>query len=352
VELDGTFTQEEIDERIYGSKIVVISEQAMLNVIYVIKSCVLIMYTRLTVGLSTQKFVKYLAIYVAIGWVATEIAFFTACRPFTGYWGMPPPDPQCTTLQHYSIVQACFNISSDTLMLFIPLPLVFQLNMVWKQKIVLVFIFSLGIFVILAAVLTKYFNLSDVYSTTYMLWYVREASVAVYVSNLPMIWPLLREWFPFLRALNPAGVMPTATGRRGTRPTPGGSKVSQSQPTTKSSSEQELYGPTNRGIGAPRRGSTDTLGSTYIVDIEMKDKRADGSSSTERIVPTGVSRSQGKGHSAGTPSMGGIQVLSTVTVEEEEMTGRKQQDVDLEKALYDWNHAGGSKHQASAFGHT
>ena len=32
-----------------------------------------------------------------------------------------------------------------------------------------------------------------------MLWYTREASVAVYVANLPSIWPLLREHIRFLR---------------------------------------------------------------------------------------------------------------------------------------------------------
>lgn len=73
----------------------------------------------------------------------------------------------------------------------------------WRQKIVVAFIFSLGIFVIIAALLTKVFNLTDVYDAGYMLWYIREASVAVYMSNLPMIWPLLREWFPCLRALTP-----------------------------------------------------------------------------------------------------------------------------------------------------
>lgn len=73
----------------------------------------------------------------------------------------------------------------------------------WRQKIVIAFIFSLGIFVILAALLTKIFNLTDVYDAGYMLWYIREASVAVYTSNLPMIWPLLRDWFPCLRALTP-----------------------------------------------------------------------------------------------------------------------------------------------------
>jgi len=175
----------------------------MLNVIYTIKACMLILYTRLTLGLTAQRLVKYLAIYVAIGWCASEIAFFTACRPFNGYWAMPPPDPQCTTLQHYALVQGCFNISSDTLMLFIPLPLITRLSMPWKQKGVLLIIFSMGIFVILAALLTKIFNLTNIWDPTYMLWYTREASVAVYVSNLPMIWPFLREYFPVLRALTP-----------------------------------------------------------------------------------------------------------------------------------------------------
>lgn len=32
-----------------------------------------------------------------------------------------------------------------------------------------------------------------------MLWYTREASVAVYVANLPGIWPLLREHIGLLR---------------------------------------------------------------------------------------------------------------------------------------------------------
>ncbi|KUJ15431.1 uncharacterized protein LY89DRAFT_558244, partial [Mollisia scopiformis] len=197
----STFTPLDIQERIKGSKIVIVSEQAMLNVIYTIKACMLIMYSRLTLGLQVQKMVFYLAIYVAIGWASTEIAFFTACRPFVGYWAMPPPNPQCTTLQHYAIVQACFNISSDTLMLFIPLPLITRLNMPLKQKAVLMLIFSMGIFVILAAILTKVFNLSNIWDPSYMLWYTREASVAVYVSNLPMIWPLLREWFPMLRSM-------------------------------------------------------------------------------------------------------------------------------------------------------
>jgi hypothetical protein len=207
------FSEEEIQERIKGSKIVIISEQAMLNTIYLVKTCMLIMYTRLTMGLRQQKMVKAIAVYVACGWVGTELAFFFACRPFNGYWAVPPPNPQCTTLQKYAITQATFNISSDLLMLAIMLPMLLQASLPLKQKIALVGIFGMGSFVIVASILTKVFNLSDIYSTVYMLWYIREASTAIYVSNLPLIWPLMREWIPCLQHIT-TGHRPTYSNRK------------------------------------------------------------------------------------------------------------------------------------------
>ncbi|KAJ4322028.1 hypothetical protein N0V94_002607 [Neodidymelliopsis sp. IMI 364377] len=194
-----TFTQVEIDERIKGSKIVIASEQCMLNVIWALKACMLLMFARMTLGTTHIKWIRFAAIYVAIGWVAVQIAFFTACRPFNGYWAVPPPDPQCTTLEHYAIVQATFNLSSDVLIIAVPIPMIMSLSLPTKQKIGLGILFSMGTFVIIAAILTKVYNLSDVYDTAYMLWYTREASVAVYVANLPGIWPLLREHIRFLR---------------------------------------------------------------------------------------------------------------------------------------------------------
>ncbi|KAH0537087.1 hypothetical protein FGG08_006089 [Glutinoglossum americanum] len=92
------------------------------------------------------------------------------------------------------------------MMLLIALPLFINAQLPLKNKIALIVIFGMGSFVIVAAILTKVFNLSDIYDTRYMLWYVREASTAVYVSNLPLIWPLLREWFPFLRSSSPSSV--------------------------------------------------------------------------------------------------------------------------------------------------
>jgi hypothetical protein len=162
-------------------------------------------------GTANLKWIKAVALWVIIGWLAVEIVFFTACRPFTGYWAVPPPNPQCTTLKHFAIVQAVFNLSSDVLIITLPIPMVVSLFLPTKQKIVLGLLIGMGTFVvsvrslssrtvftntvlqIIAAILTKIYNLSDVYDSAYMLWYTREASVAVYVTNLPGIWPLLRE---------------------------------------------------------------------------------------------------------------------------------------------------------------
>jgi len=236
----------------------------MLNVIYTIKACMLLMYTRLTLGSNSQRHVFYLAIYVACGWVATEIAFFTACTPFSGYWAMPPPNPQCTTLQHYAIIQGCFNISSDTLMLFIPLPLIFRLAMPLKQKIVLVIIFSMGTFVILAAILTKIFNLMNVWDPSYMLWYTRESSVAVYVSNLPMIWPLFREWFPSLKALTP-GQKSSLTTRRRTKTFPTAARKHMSSEFGGRRSSENGITTTIIGYGA----SMEELGSSSENEVDL-----------------------------------------------------------------------------------
>lgn len=109
-------------------------------------------------------------------------------------------------LYDYAIVQGTFNISSDVFMMLIPLPLILTVSVALKQKVVLFVIFSMGAFVIVAAVLTKAFFFANVYSDSYMFWYTREASVAVYVANLPCIWPLLREALPVLRSWTPGFV--------------------------------------------------------------------------------------------------------------------------------------------------
>lgn len=120
----------------------------MVNTIYSLKCCVLLFYLRITKGLPKQKMVKYVALSVFIGWLATQITFFTACRPFSGYWAIPVLHPQCVTLQIYGIVQGCFNIPTDAFMLAVTTSLVYRLQVPLKQKCLIGGLFSLGIVVV------------------------------------------------------------------------------------------------------------------------------------------------------------------------------------------------------------
>ncbi|KAL4867970.1 hypothetical protein BDV12DRAFT_108628 [Aspergillus spectabilis] len=183
-------------DRIYGSKIVIGLEQCMLLSTWGVKTCLVILYWKLTRRLPWHLFVQALACYIALGFVVIEITYFAVyCRPFSQYWALPVENEQCATYQHYSITQAVFNLSSDAWMLAVPIPLLKATQMPTRKKILLISVLGLGIFVMIAAILNKYFNFASPQTTIYQLWYIREASTAIYVANLMCWWPLLRKIF-------------------------------------------------------------------------------------------------------------------------------------------------------------
>jgi hypothetical protein len=88
-----------------------------------------------------------------------------------------------------------FNITTDLLMLGIPIPFIINVRVTRIRKTMLVGIFSLGIFVILAAVLSKYYNFTMPNTTVYMVWDIRETGTSICVANIMCLWPLLRKMF-------------------------------------------------------------------------------------------------------------------------------------------------------------
>lgn len=187
----------EVADRIYGSKIVIGLEQCMLFSTWGVKVCMMALFWRLTKNLTRlHMYVKAIAVYVVIGFFVIMVTYYGIyCRPFEQYWAMPVTDMQCATYQHYSITQAVFNISSDAAMLVVPIPLLMKTQMKPMRRFLLFCVMSLGVFTIIAAILNKYFNFASPFTTTYQIWYIREASTAIYVANIVCWWPLLRKVF-------------------------------------------------------------------------------------------------------------------------------------------------------------
>ena len=58
---------------------------------------------------------------------------------------------------------------------------------------------TFSFFQIICAIVSKIFTFRDVFDTSYQFWYLREASVGIYISNLPYIWGFVRQVLPSLR---------------------------------------------------------------------------------------------------------------------------------------------------------
>ncbi|PSK48386.1 hypothetical protein B9Z65_5562 [Elsinoe australis] len=196
----AALTPETTAMRILGSKWVLVSEQAMIFTIWSCKIIMLLVYRRLTSGLKQERWIKLVAAWVVVGFIAVQVALFASCRPFTAYWSVPALHDQCWSYFTYSYVFAVFNITADVFTLIVGLPLLFSVQCPWQQKVPLIVVFGMGLFVIAAAIANKLYALDpNLLSFDYALWYNREAAVCVYVTNLPVIYSLLREVFPSIQ---------------------------------------------------------------------------------------------------------------------------------------------------------
>ncbi|KAL8863140.1 MAG: hypothetical protein Q9178_000515 [Gyalolechia marmorata] len=192
-----SFTSEERENAIYGSKFVMVLEEFMLANTWLCKACLLILYHQMTLGLKQNKLVKIVGGYCIFGYVLVQILYLGVwCRPIQQYWQVPVDNSQCASYYNHLITSSVFNITSDLMMIYIPLPILIKARLPMKRKIILCGVFSLGLLVILSAILNRYYNFTEPYgSLIYLNWYVGEAATSVFVANVPHLWPLLSRIF-------------------------------------------------------------------------------------------------------------------------------------------------------------
>ncbi|KAM4061136.1 decarboxylase [Hirsutella rhossiliensis] len=184
----------EVQRAVYGSIMTFVLEIFTLTAIWTVKACLLILYARLTNTLTRQHtLVKIAAVYCAVTYLVVVFMFiFFWCSPTHEYWAVPVKIMQCATYYHHMIFATACNISSDLLLLFIPIPIIIKTRLAVKRKVILCCILGLGVFNILASILNRYYNFSTPNSYVFLYWYVAEVGIAVMVGNLPLCWPILR----------------------------------------------------------------------------------------------------------------------------------------------------------------
>ncbi|KFY16447.1 hypothetical protein V492_01333 [Pseudogymnoascus sp. VKM F-4246] len=194
-------SSEEYELRVFGSKIQVVGWTCYCCLIFTLKIAVLFFYMRLTEGLSKKFRVR---IWVGFGivivtFLASIITIFGACQPFAKYWQINPnPGNQCQGAVARPIVWVTFisSVLTDLYLIMIPIPMLWGTKLKLAKKIAATIVLGAGVFVLICSLLKTIFVIVDATHGAELAgrWGTREAFVSVITTNLPMIFPLVRNW--------------------------------------------------------------------------------------------------------------------------------------------------------------
>ncbi|CAI7652865.1 unnamed protein product [Penicillium palitans] len=233
-----------------------------------VKISILLFYRRIFGMTYPIWFCMFLSVgYFFSGW----IAFLSYCRPVSYYWTQyaEPSGGKCVfKVYPFFITQSVVNMATDVLILLVPIPILWNLQMKRAQKILLSGIFLIGGIVCIASFIRIYYitflKTSHDYTWVignFFLWSCIEPSIAILCACLPTLYPLLRSII---------ACMPGASSRKY-------SEALRNQDTT------------SKRIHIGRRRPLDwdeTLLTTHDVQVEMDGTRRDSAQNGHITVET------------------------------------------------------------------
>lgn len=177
--------------------------------INLVKTCILLLYLRIFSKIMWFRGACYFLL-AAVGSYclsATLVTIFQ-CTPVTKAFHKADPtfEGTCVDNTKFWYANAGFSIATDIIMLLLPMPLVYRLQVPWPQKVALVGVFMLGIFVVITSCLriTSLDILATTPDTSYdienVMWTIIEPNVAIVCSCLPILRPFIAKLFPALRS--------------------------------------------------------------------------------------------------------------------------------------------------------
>lgn len=114
-----------------------------------VKSSILVFYLTLTRNQKVFRWANYITLAVVnIAGFSLTMVFVFQCRPVSAaFHSTVPPGAQCIDIVTLYLSSAPVNIITDLSILFLPIPILTQMRLPYKQKMILVITFSFGFFV-------------------------------------------------------------------------------------------------------------------------------------------------------------------------------------------------------------
>ncbi|KAI0891089.1 hypothetical protein F4806DRAFT_337927 [Annulohypoxylon nitens] len=185
--------------RVNGSKTHVVGLLLYTTLLWLLKACWLLYYSRLTNGINNmRKLIYWGTAIVGVSYISCLLVAFLKCIPFNHQWQIyPSPGNRCmpaiSTLQ--TVYVMVMNTLTDFYLMAIPLPMVWIANLPWRKKLVLLIMFSGGFLEMAFGILrcVSILTLGDVDPAQSGYWSVRESFVSVVLTNMPMVYPMFRS---------------------------------------------------------------------------------------------------------------------------------------------------------------
>ncbi|CAK7226373.1 hypothetical protein SBRCBS47491_006210 [Sporothrix bragantina] len=193
-------TSEEFHNRVMGSKIQVAGWTTYMFLIFILRVCMLFFYRRLTEGLTSNIRVRNPIGFGLAGvtLLASIITTYSACRPFHNYFQINPnPGNACQAAISLPVVWVTFvsSIIMDIYLIMIPLPMLWSTRLATIKKVASSVVLGAGIFVLICSLLKTVFTMTDQINGAQQAgsWGTREAFASVIITNLPMVFHLMRQ---------------------------------------------------------------------------------------------------------------------------------------------------------------
>ncbi|KAM7187482.1 hypothetical protein V8F33_011222 [Rhypophila sp. PSN 637] len=191
---------QEYRDRVNGSKGHLAGWQVYVFVSWAVKTAWFVFYQRLLGILLSRRQVYCGYFILAATYLAVTLTLLLSCHPLHKYWQIyPDPGPSCllVTSKVNIITTLVLNAITDVYILAIPIPMILRAFFSRTKKIGLVLLFSGGLFVTTAGVVRGVVMMGrpDQAGELSGTWAMRELSVAMVMSNIPFMVPLVRRWW-------------------------------------------------------------------------------------------------------------------------------------------------------------
>ncbi|KAF5233704.1 hypothetical protein FAUST_7955 [Fusarium austroamericanum] len=202
-------TDSEIRQYELGSKFQLVAWYSYTALIWSLKGTMLCFFARMTIGTWHKSFVQVVSILCGITYAAVVLTISIGCLPYNANWQVvPDPPARCSFKIQNFLVTTVLNVITDGLILCIPLPLLWKLQIPCHKKFIIGLLLSSGVFVMAAALVRIVLTLSaNPSALTINAWGIRETIVGIATVNIPVLRSLFSR--SFWKGKTPSEICPS-----------------------------------------------------------------------------------------------------------------------------------------------